>query len=860
MTRDRSIASNASALLICGLLAGLVVAAAAFPALAVIGLTAKASADGFEDLPDTLAEPPTPQTTFVYANDGKTLITSFYDESRKLVTLDQISPVMIDAIIAAEDTRFYEHNGVDLFGVIRAGVANQGSGEVEQGASTLTMQYVRQALTYNATTNEEILEATEDTPQRKLREMRYAIAVEKEMTKEQILEQYLNLVFLGNHSYGIYAASHAYFDKEPADLTLPEAALLAALPKAPGTIDPTLDNKEAGEAAKGRRDYVLDGMVKTGAITRAEADEAKASEVELHVQKQPSECVSVPSKHLDWGFFCDYVKQWWMNNSSFGKTKDERLAKLKQGGYKIITSLDPELQKQAQKHVLDGQSKNSPWALGTVTIDPGTGHIRAMALNRDYKLDDSDNGPNSDPNKAGMKGSYPATTVPLLTGADEVDSEAGAGFQAGSTFKMFTMVAALNEGMPLSTTYKNHSPYTSKIYDTGYEPGPASCGKRLASGAYAWCPRNDNPSWMDITADMWKGFGRSINTYFVQLIEKVGADKAVAMARSMGIDFRNSGDLNQEKKGDTWGSFTLGVADTTALDLAEAYGTIAAEGKHCSPLPVMTIQDPNGNQIDAAEPDCEQVISRDVAHAAADAMRCPVGDQSFYGKCNGATYPAGHQIVNRPLIGKTGTTDNNQASWYVASTPNATSAGFIADPDYRNRQLASYQHEIPHNAVSHTLVDATKDLEVEDFKKPPESIVYGRDAVQVPSMDCIAPGKAEARLSEAGFVPVREDGGKSQCEKGKVYGTSPNGKAAKGSEVIYYVSSGKTKNDDMPTTDRATQDSLGVWTEGPTRSGSWTGDPGSGSGDDSGDGPPVAADPPVPAVGESWLRPRGVDR
>ena len=188
MNRDRSLVSNASALLICGLLAGLVVAAAAFPAFAVVGLTAKASADGFENLPDELAEPATPQTSWLYTKDG-TLITSFYDESRKHVDLGDIAPVMIDAIIAAEDSRFYEHNGVDLFGVIRAAVANQSSDSVEQGASTLTMQYVRQALVYNAVSKVDVLEATEETPARKIREMRYAVAVEKELPKDEILER-----------------------------------------------------------------------------------------------------------------------------------------------------------------------------------------------------------------------------------------------------------------------------------------------------------------------------------------------------------------------------------------------------------------------------------------------------------------------------------------------------------------------------------------------------------------------------------------------------------------------------------------------------------------------------------------------
>ncbi|CAM3195569.1 transglycosylase domain-containing protein [Stackebrandtia soli] len=802
--------SNAFALLTCGLLAGLVVAAAAFPALAVTGLAAKTAADNFESLPAELADDPAPQTTWVFAKDG-TLITSFYDESRKLVTLDEIAPVMIDAIIAAEDNRFYEHNGVDLFGVIRAAVANQGSSEVSQGASTLTMQYVRQALTYNAKTNEEILLATEDTPERKIREMRYAVAVEKELTKNEILEKYLNLVFLGNRSYGIYAASKAYFGKEPADLELPEAALLAALPKAPGTIDPTLEDENATAQAKDRRDYVLQRMADIGKISQADAKKAKKTEIELNIQEQPNECVAVPSDKLDWGYFCDYLKQWWMNNPEFGDSKDERLSRLKRGGYTITTTLEPDLQKKAQNHVVSRQGKNSPWAMGTVTITPGTGHIRSMALNRDYKLDDSKNGPHSDPNKrnAGLKGSYPNTTVPLLTGAD-LGSEAGAGFQSGSTFKFFTMLAALDEGIPLNTTMRNKSPYMSKLYSG--PAGPATCGPAKANGTYAWCPGNDVKSYQDITSNMWNAFGRSINTYFVQLIERVGADKVVEMAERLGIDWRNYHDLNYATPGcppedhpqqwgclepKLWGTLTLGTADTTALDMAEAYATVAADGLHCEPMPVLSIQTSDGQHLeDAAKPKCDQAVSKDVARAAIDAMRCPVNNQGEYGKCDGqGTFSEAKNIVNRPIAGKTGTTDNNQAAWFVVTAKNATTSSFIADPDYRERSLENTGlHDKPHEAGSYTLRDALEGLENLDFKPPSEGIAMGKNLRDIPTLDCVSPAEAEEALRDAGFDPGRVNTGeRSHCGKGKVYATSPSGKAPKGSPVDYFVSAGKEK-------------------------------------------------------------------
>ncbi len=827
MNRDRSLVSNASALLICGLLAGLVVAAAAFPAFAVVGLTAKASADGFENLPDELAEPATPQTSWLYTKDG-TLITSFYDESRKHVDLGDIAPVMIDAIIAAEDSRFYEHNGVDLFGVIRAAVANQSSDSVEQGASTLTMQYVRQALVYNAVSKVDVLEATEETPARKIREMRYAVAVEKELPKDEILERYLNLVYLGNQSYGVYAAAKAYFNTTPDKLTLDQAAMLAALPKAPSTLNPTLEDEEAQEGAKDRRNYVLDQMVRNGSITASEGREAKRADIELDPQTQPNKCASVPSDRLDWGFFCDYVVQWWSQNPAFGDTPEDRLALLNRGGFTIVSSLEDDLQAKAQKHVTSRVSKKNSLAMGTVTLDPTTGHIRAMAINRDYKLDQSENGQSTNPQSRaqGTRGSYPNTTLPLLSGAP-LGSTAGAGFQVGSTFKMFTLVAALEDGIPLNLTMKNKSPYPSKKYYAGTTPGPSTCGV-MKDGLYVWCPSNDTKSYQDVTANMWKAFGRSINTYFVQLIEKVGAPKVIEMAERLGIEWRSYEDLDFSQPGcqeipgiaeenlpclepERWGALTLGVADTTALDMAEAYGTVASGGQRCDPLPVMSITTPNGEEHDAANPTCVEAISEDVAKAASDAMRCPVGDQSFYGKCDSGTYTQASDIVGRPIAGKTGTTDGNQASWFVVSTPNATTAGFIGDPDYRKSEVPGHMHNLPHEAASYTLRDAVADMDTVDFKKPDPALANGKNLTSVPTMNCVSPDEAESKLRDAGFEPNRVDGERSKCAKGKVYGTSPVGSLPKGSSVDYLVSAGKTDSDDDSNDRMPTVDTLTPW-------------------------------------------------
>src|SRR3712207_4845938 len=231
MKSPLSAAGRLAPLIRAGLIAGVVVAGLAYPLAAVAGYGVKAGSDALQSLPEELEVVPSAQTTYLYANDGKTLITSFYEEHRKPTKLKDMSPYITQAIVASEDSRFYQHNGVDAKGVARAFVANQQAGGVSQGASTLTMQYVRMALRDGAKTPIEAIEATEQTTARKLREMRLAIELEKRISKDAILERYLNSAYFGHRAYGIFAASEVFFSKTPKQLTLTEAALLAGLVK-----------------------------------------------------------------------------------------------------------------------------------------------------------------------------------------------------------------------------------------------------------------------------------------------------------------------------------------------------------------------------------------------------------------------------------------------------------------------------------------------------------------------------------------------------------------------------------------------------------------------------------------------------
>jgi membrane peptidoglycan carboxypeptidase len=701
---DHNVLTNSAALLVCGLLAGLVVAAAAFPAAALSGLTAEAGGSAYAALPTKLTDFNEPQIGRIYASDNKTQIAVMYDEYRSEVPLAQISVNIQNAIVAAEDRDFYHHNGVDLKGTVRAFVSDS-SGGGKQGASTLTMQLVRMKLEYSATDPKDVVAAAQDTPTRKITEMKDALQLEKKMTKKQILEGYLNIAPFGNGAYGIYAASRIYFNKNPKDLDVAEAALLAGMVKAPSGFDPT--TKTGYPQAVARRQYVLDGMVTTGAITPAQEKAALKEKIPQQVKKVGNGCVSVNNKQ--WGFFCDYFTRWWLQQQAFGTTTYDRQELLNTAGYHIVTSMDLKATAAAYKRIGQQISKNNKDALMLAAVQPGTGQVMALAANRTYSLDQSKNHISSDPGKAArhLKGTYPNTTNPIISGGGDVD-----GYQAGSTFKMFTMVTALKQGIPLTKTIN-----AGVVAKTHYivEPGsPAAC-----PGTPYYCPGNAGESEAG-TYNMWSAFGHSVNTYFVPLEEEVGAQNVVQTAEDFGIQFRASNDakLAQPGNAEQWGAFTLGVSESTPLDLANAYATLAADGKYCSPTPIKQIYDQKGAKIDVGTASCQRVVSAEVAREALDAARCPVGDSAQAGSCGGSgTAPQTRGAVGHPVFGKTGTTDSSKTAALIVGTTSIVVAGYLADTDWpgTNQQM---DHATVNPAVWNTVGDYMKDKPSVQFPKP----------------------------------------------------------------------------------------------------------------------------------------------
>jgi len=778
--RDHNIFANATSLLICGLLAGVVVAAAAFPAVAMSGLAAKAGGETFASLPSELKQASAPQISRVFAADNKTLISTFYDEFRSEVPLKDISINMQNAIIAAEDHEFYKHNGVDLKGVARAIVSNK-SGKSQQGASTLTMQFVRMSLAYSATKPQEVLDATKDSPKRKINEMKYALQIEKDLTKQKILEGYLNQAPFGNGSYGIYAASQVYFSKKAKDLTVAESAQLASMVKAPTAFNPTT----AGGYPQllTRREYVINDMLELGFITPVEARKAKATKISKTVKRPGNGCVSVAKNH--WGFFCDYFYRWWLSRPEFGPTTYDRERRLKSGGYRVQTSMDVKAQQAARDNIGKQISQNNKNALLLAGIQPGTGKVRALAANRKFKLDDPENPQNkisSDPRKAkkNIRGTYPNTTNPLLTGGGGIT-----GYQAGSVFKMFTMVAALENGYPLAYSINAPAKYISKYR---IAPGRSTCG-------IYYCPSNAGGGAGGVT-NMWTGFSRSINTFFVPLQERVGAEKVVDVAKRFGVTFRTQTDKdlgNTKEAAHQWGAFTLGVASSTPLEMANAYATLAGDGMYCEPTPVQQIISQNNEKIDVGKPHCTRATSSDVARAALDAARCPVGDNAQLGSCGGSrTAGRARGIIGHPIYGKSGTTDSGRTASLIIGSSSLVVAGYLVNPDYQNHK-DQMSHDTVNPAVWNTMDDYLRGKPKVGFKKPSSSKISIGEQRSIPDVKCATIAGAIARVESAGFTASVGQEVDSDCPKGTAAGTNPDGRTIKNGYVSIEVSKGKAE-------------------------------------------------------------------
>ncbi len=487
------------------------------------------------------------QTSYVYDAD-KHLVTALHDEQdREVVPLRKVPKVAQDAVIAVEDQRFWEHGGVDARAIMRAAAENVEAGRIVQGGSTITEQYVKNALL-----------SDEQTLARKWNEAVLAYQMEQKYTKEQILQKYLNTVYFGEGAYGIEAAAQRYFSKPAARLILPQAAMLAGLIASPNDNSPLGHKKKAIQ----RRNIVLDLMLKQQLITQQQYNKAKHGGLQLNPSAQEEEEYFAP-------YFVDYVKRWFLYSPDlkFG-TYDERADLLFGGGLRIYTTLDPKMQRYADTAVNNTLSTaGDPYGAMTV-VDPKTGFVKAMVGGRDW-FSPSDN----------------FARINLATGGST-------GRQGGSAFKPFILVAALENGIKPSKSFP--APGCIVINDKKYIDKPWKvCNADL--GSYGG------------SISMTQATAGSVNTYFAQLMMAVGPEKAVKAAEEMGIRCCTEVTSPDEPL-QAVPSAVLGTEEVSTLEMASAFGTIANGGRHVDPVPVSKITDANGQVLYEAEQRSAQVV------------------------------------------------------------------------------------------------------------------------------------------------------------------------------------------------------------------------------------------------------------
>jgi membrane peptidoglycan carboxypeptidase len=645
-------------------LTGLLLAGAAFPVIGGVGLMAHGGARTFNDLPQELEETPLPQRSRILARDGSLLAEVFFNEDRVIVPLERVPAVARAAVIAVEDERFYDHPGVDLRGLVRAMVTNSQAGTVEEGGSTITQQYVKNVLLQAAGDDAAKRRATERSVARKVREARYAVALERRYSKDEILERYLNIAYYGQGVYGIGTAAAHYFSVPVEKLTLPQAALLAGLVQSPTRYDPRTQPK----AALARRNAVLDRMLATGAVDAKAHAAARTSPLGLRLRRSVGGIEDNPLAP----YFLEHVRETILDGTDprldevFGTTPAQRAQRLFQGGLTIRTTLDPRLQQVASASLREQLGEKDDPASAVVVVQPGSGEIRVMA---------------------GLNHEARTRKVNLATGGEF-------GFQAGSTMKPFVLAAAIEQGIPLSFTRPSPARYRSRVFSDvvdgrikPYEVGNAGDSQ---AGVF----------------DVVRGTWQSVNTFYLQLEERTGVSHPVELARRMGVETFPLEEVP---------SFVLGSKEVSPLDMASAYATFAAQGTYCTPLAITSVEGPDGEQLAQLTPRCRRALEVEVADTVTSVLEGVIR--------NGTGRPAS---IGRPAAGKTGTTNGPAAAWFDGYTPDFAAVVWVGHPtDPTKRPLRNvngvrivYGGTFPARIWRTVMSAAHEGLPVRDFALP----------------------------------------------------------------------------------------------------------------------------------------------
>jgi membrane peptidoglycan carboxypeptidase len=753
-------------------IAGVLVTAMVAPALAVTGIATNNSIGMFENLPSYIKPDALSQRSEIYAvgaDGGDVLLASAYDQNREEVGWDQISPFVKDAVVSVEDPRFYTHGGVDILSTVRAAAQNA-AGTDGPGASTISMQYVRNILIQKteeiqdkAERDKAFKDATKTTVDRKLKEMKLAIGLEKEYTKDQILLGYLNISNFGGTVYGIEAAAQYYYGVSAANVSLAQAASLVAMVNEPNGL--RIDQPDAPEKVtenQARRDVnILPAMLKEHKITQAQFDEAIATPVQPNIV-QPSTGCQTANDVYGSAYFCDYVSYIVKNDPAFGDTADARWEKFKTGGYKIYTTLDLTLQQAAFESLnayVPQSSDKLNLGAAMVTVQPGTGRVLSMVQNKTY---------NNDPDTTD-----PATQTSVNFSTDQAYG-GSTGFPSGSTYKVFTLAEWLKQGHSINeqvngavrtfnlATFRNHC---------------------LGAGGGTYKSANDGGAAGMMTVT--QATAMSVNNAFIGMAQKLDMCDITQTAMDFGMHRADGQPMLQ------YPSTVLGINEVSPLSVAASYAGIANKGKFCSPVAIDRILDATGAEVAVPQTECKQAVDESVAAAMATAMSAVV---------NGGTGAAGKPQDGTPYIGKTGTSDGEKHVWFAgASTKLATaiwtgnveggvsmrytsiggrSGGdlrFLAFKDYMTRADAKYGGE--------------------DFPRATGALISAPQ-VAVPDVKGKSMEEAQQLLEAAGFAfQAGAQAVDNDAPAGTAAGTDPAAgtSAPKGSAVTVLPSNGMQK-------------------------------------------------------------------
>ncbi|TFC23633.1 PASTA domain-containing protein [Cryobacterium glucosi] len=753
--------------------AGVLVAAAVTPALGLSGLAATNAITVFENLPDYLKIDQLSQKSNIYATTSTGvpyLLASFYDQNRVEVASDAINQFVKDAATSGEDPRFYDHGGIDLQGTVTGIVTTVATGDV-RGGSSITQQYVKNVLVQKC----EVLTDTQKksdcydaaiakTPDRKLKEMRLAIGVEKKYAKDDILRQYLNITGFGGTVYGIESAAEYYFGSTAATLTLPQAASLVTIVNNPVKFQLDQPDSETNGAANGyaankdRRDYILDQMLKYGKINQADHDAAIATAIEPSIHVPSTGCQTAGGS----AFFCDLVVNTLQNDPTFGADDTTRMANFRRGGFNVYTTLDLDMQQAAEATMKANVPDTYPgWDVGgvIVSVGVGTGKVLAMTQNKDYSQDPD---------------------VPItgsnLTGINyntNVDQGGSHGFQPGSTYKVFTLAEWLTEGHSL-----NERVDSRRKANWGTFRDSCATGGTVSFPGYN--PKNDsNESGANYSA-LQSTIG-SINTGFIGMAKKLDLCGIRKTAEAFDVTRADGAPLEQGA------SAVLGTNEVAPLSMAVAFAGIANKGTTCSPIVIDHITGSDGTALAVPQSACHQSVDPNVAAGMTTAMQqvmaSGTGSASFK-----ATSP------KSPMIGKTGTTDGNKDTWMSgASTTVATVAGVMSVTGDRDQRTTSFNGQQAATARHRMWPDV---MSVANAKYPgvafpaASGAVINAAQVSIPDLRGKSLSQAQSTLESAGFLFVNGGTIDSELPAGVVANTEPGGgaSAARGAAVTVRTS------------------------------------------------------------------------